>query len=185
MIDQWGVYPGADARRRRRGLAERRRAGPGRAHPGRHRPGQCRPGRGHDGAGPRRFAQPRARRLDRPGIGYGAMFLILGGFALGSVALWLGFASLLGLPARDTPERRRSTGGDRVGGGAVTLDAERRTWASLRSRRCGVIARPWNLPEFIWAITGAALLVRSICCRGPTRLRRPPRAPTSISSSSA
>ncbi|MDB5518289.1 MAG: transporter [Tardiphaga sp.] len=28
-------------------------------------------------------------------IGYGAMFLILGSFALGSIALWLGFASLL------------------------------------------------------------------------------------------
>ena len=28
-------------------------------------------------------------------IGYSAMFLILGGFALGSIALWLGFASLL------------------------------------------------------------------------------------------
>jgi arsenical pump membrane protein len=23
----------------------------------------------------------------------------------------------------------------------------------------GVIARPWNLPEFIWAITGSILLV--------------------------
>jgi MFS family permease len=29
------------------------------------------------------------------GIGYGPMFLILGSFALGSIALWLGFASLL------------------------------------------------------------------------------------------
>ncbi len=28
-------------------------------------------------------------------IGYSAMFLILGSFALGSVALWLGFASVL------------------------------------------------------------------------------------------
>jgi MFS family permease len=28
-------------------------------------------------------------------IGYGAMFLILGSFALASIALWLGFASLL------------------------------------------------------------------------------------------
>jgi MFS family permease len=28
-------------------------------------------------------------------VGYGAMFLILGSFALGSIALWLGFASLL------------------------------------------------------------------------------------------
>lgn len=28
-------------------------------------------------------------------IGYSAMFLILGSFALGSIALWLGFASVL------------------------------------------------------------------------------------------
>ena len=28
-------------------------------------------------------------------IGYSAMFMILGGFALGSVALWIGFASIL------------------------------------------------------------------------------------------
>ena len=28
-------------------------------------------------------------------IGYSAMFLILGAFALGSVALWLGFASVV------------------------------------------------------------------------------------------
>jgi MFS family permease len=41
-------------------------------------------------------------------IGYSAMFMILGSFALGSVALWLGFASLLkpacaAAPARDAP----------------------------------------------------------------------------------
>jgi len=28
-------------------------------------------------------------------IGYGATFMILGSFALGSIALWLGFASIL------------------------------------------------------------------------------------------
>ncbi|MGC2812171.1 MAG: MFS transporter, partial [Bradyrhizobium sp.] len=28
-------------------------------------------------------------------IGYGPMFLILGSFALGSIALWVGFASIL------------------------------------------------------------------------------------------
>jgi hypothetical protein len=42
-------------------------------------------------------------------IGYSAMFLILGSFALGSVALWLGFASVL-KPAcarRDHSEGRR------------------------------------------------------------------------------
>jgi MFS family permease len=29
------------------------------------------------------------------GIGYSAMFVILGSFALGSIALWLGFAAVL------------------------------------------------------------------------------------------
>jgi predicted MFS family arabinose efflux permease len=45
------------------------------------------------------------------GIGYSAMFLILGSFALGSVALWLGFASVL-KPAcarRDYSNDRRMT----------------------------------------------------------------------------
>jgi MFS family permease len=37
-------------------------------------------------------------------VGYGAMFLILGGFALGSIALWLGFASQL-RPACARPQR--------------------------------------------------------------------------------
>jgi MFS family permease len=37
-------------------------------------------------------------------VGYGAMFLILGSFALGSIALWLGFASLL-RPACARPDR--------------------------------------------------------------------------------
>ena len=33
------------------------------------------------------------------------------------------------------------------------------TWGIAGLATFGVIARPWNLPEFIWAITGAALLV--------------------------
>ncbi len=42
------------------------------------------------------------------GIGYGPMFLILGSFALGSIALWVGFASVLkpacaGTPAQGEP----------------------------------------------------------------------------------
>jgi MFS family permease len=43
-------------------------------------------------------------------IGYSAMFLILGSFALGSIALWLGFASIL-RPAcarRDGSKHRRA-----------------------------------------------------------------------------
>jgi MFS family permease len=46
-------------------------------------------------------------------IGYSAMFLILGSFALGSIALWLGFASILrpacarrdGSMSRDVPAK--------------------------------------------------------------------------------
>jgi MFS family permease len=41
------------------------------------------------------------------GIGYGPMFLILGSFALGSIALWLGFGSLL-KPACARPDGRES-----------------------------------------------------------------------------
>ena len=33
------------------------------------------------------------------------------------------------------------------------------TWAIAALATFGVIARPWNLPEFIWAVAGAALLV--------------------------
>ncbi|MGA7995799.1 MAG: arsenic transporter [Bradyrhizobium sp.] len=33
------------------------------------------------------------------------------------------------------------------------------TWGIAALATLGVIARPWNLPEFIWAIAGAALLV--------------------------
>jgi arsenical pump membrane protein len=40
---------------------------------------------------------------------------------------------------------------------AATIDAV--TWGIAALATLGVIARPWNLPEFIWAIAGAALLV--------------------------
>jgi arsenical pump membrane protein len=60
---------------------------------------------------------------------------------------------------RATRSPRRSTDGGRIGGGAVTLDADAVTWGIAALATLGVIARPWNLPEFIWAIAGAALLV--------------------------
>jgi MFS family permease len=50
------------------------------------------------------------------GIGYGPMFLILGSFALGSIALWLGLASLL-RPACALPQ------GSESGASAETLPA--------------------------------------------------------------
>jgi hypothetical protein len=39
--------------------------------------------------------RPDRRAGNGQEIGYSAMFLVLGSFALGSVALWLGFASIL------------------------------------------------------------------------------------------
>ena len=33
------------------------------------------------------------------------------------------------------------------------------TWGIAAVATLGVISRPWNLPEFIWAVAGAALLV--------------------------
>jgi MFS family permease len=41
-------------------------------------------------------------------IGYSAMFMILGSFALGSVALWIGFASILKPACAATPGQSRS-----------------------------------------------------------------------------
>jgi arsenical pump membrane protein len=41
----------------------------------------------------------------------------------------------------------------------VISAADAATWAIAALATFGVIARPWNLPEFIWAAAGAALLV--------------------------
>jgi arsenical pump membrane protein len=41
----------------------------------------------------------------------------------------------------------------------VISTADAATWGIAALATFGVIARPWNWPEFIWAITGAALLV--------------------------
>src|ERR1700675_2449814 len=42
---------------------------------------------------------------------------------------------------------------------ASMLGTNAATWGIAALATLGVIARPWNLPEFIWAIVGAALLV--------------------------
>src|ERR1700731_355250 len=38
-------------------------------------------------------------------------------------------------------------------------DTNAATWGIAALATLGVIARPWNLPEFIWAVAGAVLLV--------------------------
>lgn len=42
---------------------------------------------------------------------------------------------------------------------ASMLETNAATWGIAALATLGVIARPWHLPEFIWAIAGAALLV--------------------------
>lgn len=42
---------------------------------------------------------------------------------------------------------------------ASMLETNAATWGIAALATLGVIARPWNFPEFIWAIAGAALLV--------------------------
>jgi arsenical pump membrane protein len=46
-----------------------------------------------------------------------------------------------------------------MGGCEVMPDTNAATWGIAALATLGVIARPWNLPEFIWAVAGAALLV--------------------------
>jgi arsenical pump membrane protein len=41
----------------------------------------------------------------------------------------------------------------------MILESHAATWAIAALATFGVIVRPWNLPEFIWAVAGAALLV--------------------------
>ena len=41
----------------------------------------------------------------------------------------------------------------------MTPETNAATWGIAALATLGVIARPWNLPEFIWAIAGAALLM--------------------------
>jgi arsenical pump membrane protein len=41
----------------------------------------------------------------------------------------------------------------------MTPETNAATWGIAALATLGVIARPWNLPEFVWAIAGAALLV--------------------------
>jgi arsenical pump membrane protein len=41
----------------------------------------------------------------------------------------------------------------------MNLESHAATWGIAALATFGVIVRPWNLPEFIWAVAGAALLV--------------------------
>ncbi len=67
-------------------------------------------------------------------IGYSAMFLILGSFALGSIALWLGFASVLKPACARRDGSDASADGNRIGGSAVMLDDQCRDLGDCSAR---------------------------------------------------
>ena len=90
-----GRLSGTGARRSRRRAAERRRSRPRRANPQWHRPDQCRSGGCDDGPGLGASLSPAIGGWIAQDLGYSLMFLILGGFALVSIALWVAFAAVL------------------------------------------------------------------------------------------
>src|SRR6202000_263164 len=122
------------------------------------RPRQCRAGCGHDHSGARRGAQSADRWLARPGdplsraIYYSLEFRALRGRAVAQLRL----ASQAGLREMGQLRAARRT---YRGGSGVMLDSDTATWGIAAIATFGVIVRPWRLPEFIWAVTGAVLLV--------------------------
>ena len=158
--EQVGRLSGANPRRDRRRTSERGRPRPCRAHPQWHRARQCGAGRGHDGAGPRRLAQSRDRRMDRPGnrlrrdVRYPRQFCagidrVMAGLRIAAAACMCAAASFVRIGS-DWRACRQS---------AVMVGVNAATWGIAGLATFGVIVRPWNLPEFIWAVAGAALLV--------------------------
>ena len=133
-------------------------------------------------------------------------FLILGSFALGSIALWIGFAAHRSSRlARRRADRDRgltpvgaAAGPDRNRTAALAIADSRAnfrcwnrpdirhavlTWAISALATAGVIMRPFVWPEAIWAVAGAVLLVALRADLRPrTRWPASPRAPTSICS---
>jgi MFS family permease len=90
-----GGVSGAGARRHWRGLAKRSRPGPRGSHSEWHGAGQCRPRCRNDRSRRRSCAKSSDWRVAGARLGYPAAFTILGCFAIGSIVIWLSFASVL------------------------------------------------------------------------------------------
>src|ERR1700688_4500771 len=109
--------------------------------------------------GYRRFAQSGNRRVVCPGdwlqrdVSCSRQFCA----RLGCFVAWLRIGPEARL--RATRSFRQSPRLHRTCECAVTLETNAATWGIATLATLGVVARPWNLPEFIWAIAGAALLV--------------------------
>src|SRR6202521_5468642 len=158
--EQVGCISGSDPGRGRSWAPERRRSRSCRTHPRRHGTGQCRTGRRHDRARSRRLAQPRDRRMDCPGnrlqrdVPHSRRFCarvdrVVARFRFGTSPRLRAAPSSLRDGARKLADRWS----------ALMYSANAATWVIAGLATFGVIARPWNLPEFIWAVAGAALLV--------------------------
>ena len=95
------------------------------------------------------------------GLGYPAAFRRSGGFALGSLALWIGFAPLLNPPAPAADRRGRSA---RPCSSGLRSSSTGRNPTASSGAIAGIATagrdRPAvRLPEFIWAVLGAVPLV--------------------------
>src|SRR6185437_14267411 len=149
----------SDPGRRRRRASERGCSGAGGAYSPWQRADQCRAGRGDDGPGCRCVAQPAGRRLDRAGNR-------LWGDLHDSRQFCVGLDRVVARLCLDPEACLRAAGGfdepsvgNDAGSRGVISTADAATWGIAALAIFGVIARPWNLPEFIWAVAGAALLV--------------------------
>src|SRR6185437_8866084 len=148
-----------DPGRRRRRASERGCSGAGGAYSPWQRADQCGAGRGDDGPGCRRVAQPADRRLDRAGNR-------LWGDLHDSWQFCVRLDRVVARLCLDAEACLRAEGGfdepsvgNDAGRRGVISTADVATWGIAALATFGVIARPWNLPEFIWAVAGAALLV--------------------------
>ena len=149
FIKSWGVFPVQISGWSRRRPAERRGPGPGGAHLEWNRSDQRRSGCRHDSTRRRRFAESRDRRLAcavagvRPGVP-------------DSRGICVRLAPHLDRIRRDRQtglyhsERRRVS---------HALTANVATWSIAAVSVLGVITRPRNLPEALWAVLGAVALV--------------------------
>src|SRR2546430_5731684 len=95
------------------------------------------------------------------GIGpFLGVFLLAHGWQTGVDRLVAGLRIAVAACLRTAPSFARARRGSRTcRRSAMMIGVNAATWGIAGLATFGVIARPWNLPEFIWAVAGTAVLV--------------------------
>ena len=87
-------------------------------------------------------------------LGYSTAFLILGSVAIGSVLLWLLFTTTIKqASAISGDEPTLDANAEHSCVAACAVSPHILTWTIIALAVCGVILRPFNLPEGTWAVT--------------------------------